>query len=1149
MEKTTKDEQVVREFKLTTWALKNKNTVFLFSIILIAFGIYSYRSLPKELFPDIYWPTIMVQTFYPGNPPVDMENLVTRPIEKEVETIRGIKEITSTSQQDVSIIFVEFTTGTDIEDALREVKDAVDKAKSELPDDLLDDPMIMDIDLSEFPIININLSGDYSVNELKNYAEYLEDEMETIYEVSKVEITGLNEREVKINVDPYKLAAFELSFNDIENAISAENVSVSGGEVRLGQSRRTIRVVGEFQNAEEIEDIIIKHENGNIVYLKDVADVIYGFEEADSYARLNNHPVVSLQVVKKGGKNLLTTTDNVFRILEEAEASNAIPEDLNITITNDQSDMVRKQLSNLENSMIMGVFFVILVLYLFLGTRNALFVGIAIPMSMFISFLVMGLSDFQVNMIVLFSLILALGMLVDNAIVVVENIYRFVDKGFPKWEAAKRAVGEIAMPIISSTATTLAAFFPLAFWEGLMGEFMKYLPLTLIIVLTSSLFVALVIIPVVSSTFIKPGKNNPKPNMKRSLIVAGLMLVFAVIFIMLGVNIIGSILIILGVIGLLNIFILNRASRWFQNVFLVKLEKLYTRVLRFALKKRNPYFVLLTTILLLVLTVGFYFGSNPKMIFFPSTDPEYVNILAELPIGTDIEYTDSLMKEVEKDVFGILEPNMDIVKSVQTTVGKGAVGEDEGFSGRNGGPNRGLITVNFVDFEYRNGVNTTNIMKTFTDSLVGRITGAKISVQKQNEGPPSGKPINLEISGKDFDQLIALADSVQSMIESENIPGIEGLNIDLDVNKPEVIVHIDRERARRFGISTGQIAMTLRTALFGKEISDFKVGENEYPIQLRLKDEFRYDIPSLMNQKITFRSATTGQIIQIPISAVADIEYSTTYGAVQRKDLERVVTIYSNVIEGYNANEINDQLRLLMEDYDFPEGYRYEFTGEQEEQKESMAFLTRAMLIALSLILIILVSQFNSGVKPLIILASIVLSTIGVFGGLATFRMDFVLIMTGIGIVSLAGVVVNNAIVLIDYIDLLKRRKRKELGMEDNALLSGKEAFACVVEGGKTRLRPVLLTAITTILGLMPLAVGLNINFASLLTDFDPQIYWGGDNVAFWGPMSWTIIFGLSFATLLTLIVVPSMYHILYLTKRRLFSLKDKYLSRGATAE
>lgn len=1142
MEKKIKDEEikVSRNFFLTTWALKNKNTVFLLSFILIAFGIYSYRSLPKELFPEIYWPRVLVQTLYPGNPPIDMENLVTRPLEKELESIQGIKEITSTSQQGVSVIFVDFTTDTKIEDALRKVKDAVDNARSELPDDLVDDPMVTDIDLSEFPIININLSGDYSINELKSYAEYLEDEIETVYEVSKVEISGLNEREVKINVDPHKLETYELSFNDIEGAITSENVSISGGEVKLGNTRRTVRTVGEFKSVKEMEDIIVKHENGNIVYLKDVAEVIYGFEETDSYARLDQHPVVTLMVIKKSGENLLTATDHIFEIIEQAKISNGLPKNLDITITNDQSDMVRKQLSNLENSMIMGVIFVIFVLYLFLGTRNAFFVGAAIPMSMFISFLIMGLSDFQVNMIVLFSMILALGMLVDNAIVVVENIYRFVDKGFPRWEAAKRAVGEIAVPIIASTATTLAAFFPLVFWEGLMGEFMKYLPVTLIIVLSSSLFVALVIIPVISSTLISKQDHDAKFNKKRAFIIAASMIVLSLLFFAMHVNIIGSLLLIFGIIGLLNIFLFYPASRWFQAVLLVWLEAVYKKVLKFALAKHNPHMIILITIILMVITIGFYFGSNPKVIFFPSTDPEYINIITELPIGTDIEYTDSVIKKIENGVFDILEPNKEIVKSVQTIVGKGAVGENESFSGGSGGPNRGLITVSFVDFEYRGGVNTYKIMDEFTETFVNKVPGANISIEKQNEGPPSGKPINIEISGKEFETLVSLTDTILEKIENENIEGIEGLKMDLDVGKPEVIVHIDREKARWFGLSTAQIAMTLRTALFGKELSDFKVGENEYPIQLRLKDEYRYDIPSLMNQKITFRSPTSGLIIQVPISSVADIEYSTTYGEVKRKDLRRVITIYSNVIEGFNATEINNRIRPLLESYDFPEGYRFEFTGEQEDQQESMEFLTRALLIALSLILIILVTQFNSGVKPLIILASVLFSTIGVFGGLATFRMDFVVIMTGIGIVSLAGVVVNNAIVLIDYIDLLKKRKRRELGLEDNALLSYQDTIDCIVEAGKTRLRPVLLTAITTILGLMPLAVGFNINFISLLENFDAQIYWGGDNVVFWGPMSWTVIFGLSFATLLTLIAVPSMYQVLYRQKVKLVGLFDK---------
>ncbi|MBU2651777.1 MAG: efflux RND transporter permease subunit [Bacteroidetes bacterium] len=1123
-------KKVIREFGLTTWALNNKNTVYLLIVILLVFGLYSYRSLPKELFPDIVLPTIMVQTIYPGNPPIDIENLITRPLEKEIESIKGINELRSTSSQDISAIFVEFNTDVDVDQALQDVKDAVDKAKSELPNDLLDDPMVMDIDFSEFPIINVNLSGDFSLNELKKYAEYLEDEIERIYEISKVEIIGLNEREMQIKVDPYKLAAVELSFNDIENAIAAENISMSGGELLLGDNRRSIRIIGEFTSPNEISNIIVKNENNRIVYLKDVAEITFGFEETKSYTRLDRNPVVTLQVIKKGGENLLAATDQVFQVLADARSVRAIPEDLNISITQDQSDIVRKQLSNLENSMVMGVIFVILVLYYFLGTRNALFVGFAIPTSMFLSFMVLGFMQTRINMIVLFSLILALGMLVDNAIVVVENIYRFIDRGYSKMQAARQAVGEIAMPIISSTATTLAAFFPLLFWDSMVGEFMKYLPTTLIIVLTSSLFVALVIIPVISSTFIKRSEQESPMNKKRSLLFALVMLVISALLYLGKMNVGGALFLIFGIIGILNIFLFYPSSQWFQSVFLVKLENWYDRLLRFAIRKNNAFYFLAGIILLLIVTVGFYFGTNPRMTFFPDSDPSYINILAEGPIGMDIEASNEFMKDIENKVFNVLEPYKPIVKDVLVTVGSGARSEDEVFD-MSEKLNRGLVTINFVDFDKRGNLNSNDALIDLSDALVGKYPGIQISIAKQSEGPPAGKAVNIEVSGRDFQKLLYLTDTLQSIIETAKIEGIEGLKIDLDVGKPEIQLSIDRDKARRFGLSTGQIASTIRTALFGKEISDYKIGEDEYPIQLRLQDNFRYDIPALLNQKITFRDQANGKIVQVPVSAVADISYSTTYGEVKRKDMERVVTIYSNVIEGYNATEINNQIKAILMDFPMPYGYQYKFTGEQEEMAESLAFLERALLIALSLILMILVTQFNSIVKPIIILASVLFSTIGVFGGLGTFRMDFIVIMTGIGIVSLAGVVVNNAIVLIDYIDLLKKRKRKELGLEDNAILSIKDSTACVIEAGRTRLRPVLLTAITTILGLLPLAMGLNIDIIGFLKSFDPNIYFGGDNAAYWGPISWTIIFGLSFATFLTLIIVPSMYHIVYLGK------------------
>ncbi len=1127
-----------RNFWLSTWALNNKNTVYLITVIAIVFGLYSYVSMPKELFPDINIPTIMVQTLYPGNPPVDIENLLTRPLEKEIESVKGIKKMTTVSSQDASNVFVEFQTDVNIKTALQDVKDAVDKAKSELPDDLLTDPMVTDIDFSEFPVINVNLSGDYSVSELKDFAEDLKDEIETISEVSKVVITGITEREVKINLDPFKMAALQVSYGDVENAIASENVSMSGGDIRLGKIQRSVRIIGEFTNPSQILSVIVKSEKGKIVYLRDVANVSYAFKDRDSYAYLGGKPVVSLQVVKKGGQNLLSTVDQVMDIIHLGQGNGMIPENLSVTITGDQSQMVKMQLSNLENSIILGVIFVVFILFLFLGTRNSLFVGFAIPMSMFLSFMIMGGIDYRINMIVLFSLILALGMLVDNAIVVTENIYRYVHQGFHVKEAARQATGEVAMPIISSTATTLAAFFPLLFWKSIMGEFMSYMPLTLIFVLVSSLLVALVIIPVLFTDFYKKGANITLPKVKRSLIIMALFVGLALIFYTIGINWIGTILLIFAFIGLLNLLFLSRLAIWFQNVFLVWLENFYLKFITFAISKWHPLGLVIGTFLLMILTMIFYFMTNPKVDFFPSTDPKLLNVVTELPISTDVEVTDSVMRMLEDKVNQILAPNMDIVESVVTLAGKGAVSEDDGFSGRGGMPNRGLITINFVDFNLRGGVSTADIQRQLSDELTGKYPGITISIEKQRNGPPTGKPINLEISGHDFDQLLHLTDTIRELFNEANIPGIEALKIDLDVGKPEVLVNINREKARRYGLSTGQIASALRTSLFGKEISDYKDGEDEYKIVMRLDTAFRYNLSDLINQRITFRNQSSGKIVQIPISAVADFDFSSTYGAITRKDRNRMITIYSNVIEGYNANEINVELKKIMADFEMPAGYKYEFTGEQEEQAESTAFLSMAMLIALSLITIILVSQFNSLVKPAIIMFSVLLSTIGVFGGLATFHMDFVVIMTGIGIVSLAGVVVNNAIVLIDYIGLVKLRRKETLGLDPEDDLPMDVAKECIVEAGKTRLRPVLLTAITTVLGLMPLAIGLNIDFLSFFNTFNPDIYFGGDNAAFWAPMSWTVIFGLTFATFLTLVIVPAMYQLLYSAKVHWFTRK-----------
>ena len=1123
--KKHKEDSIIRNFKLTTAAINNRNTVMLLTLVLAIYGLVTYIQLPKESFPDIKIPKIFVKTVYPGNAPVDIENLITRPLEKELHTIKGVKSLTSTSSQDNSDIVVEFKSDFDIKQALQDVKDAIDRSKSELPDDLKMDPMALELDASEFPILSLNLSGDFSVEELRNISDDLKDEIEAIPEISKVNIKGLNARQININIDQDKMIANNVSFRSIEDAINFENMSISGGDLVSDHTRRSVRIDGEFKSVAEMNDIIIKYEKGNIVYLRDILEdgvVKDGYVDPLTYARLDNLSVVSLQVVKKSGENLIDATDKINEVLASSLKKGIIPKDMKIVVTNDMSDVVKKQVNNLENSIIMGMIFVISILFFFLGYRNALFVGLAIPMSMLISFVILGALGYTINMMILFGLVLALGMLVDNAIVVVENVYRFIGKGYTVKKAAKQAIGEIAWPIIASTATTLAAFLPLIFWPGMVGSFMSLLPVTLIVVLTASLFVALVIVPTFIVILIKEGNEEHPPVKKkvfRTLIIMGVVAglgYFGKIFWLANFTMFMIVLI------WANYAFLYKWSFRFQNSFLDWLESYYLKVLNWVLHGSRPRWLLAGGFVLLFITIYFFKIAGGDLLFFPNNEARYLNITMKLPIGTDIDSTNKFAYYIDNKVNKILLQDSAILKSVLTTVGKGAVGEREQSFGNT--PEKALITVTFIDYDKRRDHRSTNeILTELSDSLIGKYPGVQISIEKNRMGPPTGKPINIEIIGNNYTTLISLSDSVMAFIENSGVPGIEGLKRDLDIGKPELIVNIDREKARRFGLSTAQIGSTIRTSLFGKEISDFKEGEDKYPIRLRYSRKYRDDINSLLNQKISFRNKR-GKLLEIPVSSVATISYSNTYGSVNRKDMERVITLYSNVLEGFNANNINAQLKPLLKGFELPEGYTFSFTGEQKDQQEAASFLIEALTIAIALIFLILVTQFNSFAKPFIIMISVLFSTIGVFGGLATFHMDFIIIMTGIGIISLAGIVVNNAIVLIDYIDLLKDRRRKELGldMEDN--LTIEDTIECVQTAGKTRLRPVLLTAITTVLGLIPMAIGMNVSFGSLLTKFEPNFYVGGENADFWGAMSWTVIFGLTFATFMTLVLVPVMY-------------------------
>ncbi len=1115
--KISKEDNIIKQFAISNFSLKNRITVVLIFLMLVILGIGAYNSLPKESYPEIEQSTVFVGTPYPGNSPTDIENLITRPIEKEINTISELKEIRSNSIQGYSTIVAEFDSGTDIEYAKSKVKDAVDKAKINLPNDLPTEPDIYEISFSDFPVMSVTLSGNYSIEKLESYGEILKDELEKISDVSKVAISGVEEKEIAIMVNPFELEARNLSFSDIENSIKLENISVSGGNLLENDMRRSVRLIGEFKEISDIENIIISNRNNKVVFLKDIAKVEFGYKELESYTRLSGKPVISVDVSKRSGTNLLLLNDKVNEAIERIKSF--LPSDIDVIIVNNQSQNTKEQVSTLENSIFSGVILVVLVLMFFLGVRNALFVGLSIPLSMCISFIILQLFGITVNMMILFSLVISLGLLVDNGIVVTENIYRFLEKGYSKIEATKLGIGEIALPIITSTATTLAVFVPLAFWPGLTGKFMSYLPIGIIVTLLSSLFVALVINPVMISFFMKIEDNRGK-DFRKYIQNTIFLFVVGVFFLISKIYWVGNIFIFIALFILSNYYVFVPLSKIFREKYLKSLENGYSKFLLFLLQGNRPYFVIISSVFLLIGTFQLLNIYPPKVLFFPENRPNYINVFIELPVGTDIKETNEFAKIIEREVNESIYEYKDIIESIVTYVGKRTLNEnDPSALGMRDTPNRARININFFEFEKRNGINTISVLEKLRNDI-NKYPGVSITYGKDRKGPPVGGEISIEVSGPDFKELISQVENIRKYINDSNIPGIEKLVLDLSTRKPELLIDFDRDRLRRYGLSTGMLANELRTSLFGKEISKYKVGEDDYKIQLRLADEFRYDINTLLNKNITFRNQFNGLTYQVPISSFASVKMSNTFSSVKRKDLDKVITISSNVISGYNPTEVNSKIDLVLKNYPLPNGYSYKFGGEQQEQEEEMAFLSNAFMIALFLVFIIIVAQFNKIMTPLIIMSSIILSTIGVFLGLLIFNMDFVVVMTMIGIISLIGIVVNNAIVLIDFIELNRKRKL----IEKKSKLEVSSIIDCITEAGRTRLRPVILTALTTILGLMPLALGMNFDFVKFFTLYEVHFYLGGDNMVFFGPIAWAIIFGLTFATLLTLLVIPSMY-------------------------
>ncbi|MBI1192956.1 MAG: MMPL family transporter, partial [Bacteroidetes bacterium] len=981
-------KETFREFKISSFSVDNTTSVFVLTLLIFFMGITAYNQMPKESFPEITQPTIYVGVVYPGNSPVDIENLITRPIEKEIKGISGIDNITSTSIEGYSTVVVEFNLDVDVDKALQEVKDAVDKAKPELPTDLDEEPNIFELDFSEMAIMFVNLYGNMDFDVMRKYAEYLEDEIEAVEAISGVDLRGVLEREVVINVDPKAMEARAVSFYDIQQAVGQENLTMFGGNLLVDGYRRNLRMEGEYKNPEELEKIILTHENSKPVYLGDVAEVTFDYEEPTSFASLNGEPVIILEVKKKSGGNLLEAAAEVDEIIAKAQKE-MLPKELKVVITNDQSTQTQDMVDSLENNIISGVILVVLVLLFFLGLRNAAFVGIAIPLSMLMGIAILHFMGVTLNMMVLFSLILALGMLVDNGIVVVENIYRHMEMGKTSVRAAKEGVGEVAMPIIASTATTIAAFLPLIFWKDLMGEFMKFLPITLMITLSSSLFVALVVNPVLTTLYMKVDKPGARKRGARMFIWSSLVLVLLSLLGYFGLknNTAGSLFLAIALISALNRFVLIPASRRFQATFLPRLERGYHKVITFSLKGYMPILLLVGAFVMFIAAVMAFGASKPNVTLFPENYPTYVNVFIELPIGTDIQETHTLTQRVENKIVTMMKekeqngvPYYDIVEAVTTQVGEGTNDPNQGMTGEQSSPNKSRINISFLKFMERQGVSTSQIMADI-QQVVDGTPGALITVDKDPAGPPVGYPINVEVSGPDVDRLLAEAEEIRTMMARANVAGVEELKIDLETGKPQILIDIDRDAARRYGTSSQAVMADINAALFGREISKYKEGEDDYPIKMRFAPEYQYDLSALLNQNITFKDQTTGTTKQIPISAVANVEYSSTYGSVKRRDLDRVITVYSNVKEGYNATAIVAEMKELMEDHNMPSGYTFKFTGEQEEQEASTEFLTTALFIAVGLIMLIIVSQFNSVVIPGIIMLTVLFSTIGVLLG------------------------------------------------------------------------------------------------------------------------------------------------------------------------
>lgn len=1146
---------VQKEFGISSWAVDNRVTVYIITFIIVLLGTIAYTTMPREDFPEIIENKIYITSVYPGNAAEDVEKLVTKPLEKKIKNLSGVQKVTSSSFQDYSLIIAEFDDKYTVDQAKQKVKDEADIVKSDNDWPKMDnggkvEPTIFNVNIAEeVPILNINIKGDYPAQKLKDYAKVIQDEVESISEIKKADILGVGDKEVEIALDMYKMASATVTFDDVQRAVQGENSTISGGNVASGGQKINIRIVGEFSNPDEINNIIVKS-FGGVVMLRDIAHIEFKEKERTTYARESGKEVVMVNIKKRSGTNMIFAIEKIKEKVKELQKS-AIPGDITIEYTGDQSSRVEHAVDELSNHIIFGIILVMLVLMFTMGLRNSLFVGSAIPLSMLMAFAFLDWYGVTLNTMVLFGLVMGLGMLVDDGIVVVDNVYANLQKGMNRIQASKLGIGEIAWPVISSTATTLAAFFPLGLWPGTMGKFMIYFPATLSVVLGASLFVAMIINASMTGGFMSlKDENISFENVKKYtkyLILIGLLLAIPGYIWDNGLlRSFGHLsFIMIGFIWLYHKYIFSATQRFQHDLFprfeskyanflshIISEEQYHFHIFKKEISLKKPKVWLLGIFALLIFSIFLFSAFPRKVLFFPDNIPNQNIVYVEYPQGTPIEKTNEATKIVEKQVLDILKKYKQkdthanfLVQSVVTQVGEGAGNPRVDIGNSSETPFKGKVTVLYQEFNKRKGINTQDILDEMRKTIKP-IPGAKLTIEKESNGPPVGYPISIEVSGEDYDEMLKESGRIIEYINSKHIPGIERLNIDINKEKPELKMSIDRALAGSLMTSTGMVGYQMRRAIYGQEISTYKEGDDDYKIVMRLQENQRDDQNLLLNQSVTFRNQMNGQIVQIPVATLAKTEPNYTFNQINHKAGNRIMTIYSNVLNGYNGTEITAKIKSELSSYKLPDNMSFGFSGEQEEQAKNFNFLMRALFLALFGVMTIIVLQFNSTSKTAVIMATVLLSFSGVFFGLTFANMSFVILMTMMGIISLAGVVVKNGIVLMDFFVLLLDKKKAERGVESHDDLNMVDVKDAIVEAGRSRLRPVLLTATTAILGLIPLAIGLNFNFFTFLSHLNPHIYIGGDNVIFWGPLAWTIIFGLSYATILTLVMVPVMFYL-----------------------